>query len=300
MKIWLHRHLNALRRALSRLVRSPASTLLSSLVLGIALALPAGGETLLRNITDVAPHFSASPQLSVFLALEAGKPDLAAVESRLRENAAVREFHFVSREDALKELKEATGLVEIVDSLPRNPLPHAFVVTPKAEGLAQVEQLRDELAQLPKVEHVQLDSAWVQRLDAMLRFGRTALALVAALLAVALITLTFNTIRLQLLTQREEIEVSRLLGATDAYIRRPFYYFGALQGLLGGIIAWLIVRGAVTLLGEPVGELAALYDLDFRLSPPPPLQTFLLFSAAGLLGWIGAHLSVRQHLRESR
>lgn len=299
MRIWLHQHLLALRRALYRLLRSPSSTLLSSLVLGIALAFPAGGELLLRTLAGVARHFSASPQLSVFLALDTAKGELGELESRLRANAAVGNLDFVSRDDALKQLRETAGLAEIVDSLPANPLPHAFIITPAADGLPRLEQLRDELAQLPKVEHVQLDSAWVQRLDAMLRFGRTALALIVALLAVALITVTFNTIRLQLLTQREEIEVSRLLGATDAYIRRPFYYFGALQGLLGGIVAWAIVWGAVTLLGGPIGELATLYDLDVRLAPLPPRQTSMLLAAAALLGWIGAHLSVRQHLRQS-
>lgn len=298
MKAWLAQHRKAFGNALRRLVSAPLNTLLGALVVGIALALPGGGEMLLTNVLSVAHHFSTTPQISLFAALDASKKDIGDIEARLRQHGGIKEVRFVSREEALQRMKDEAGLADIIDSLPRNPLPDAFVVTPRDDRLAQLEQMRTDFAKLPKVEHVQLDAAWVKRLDALLRFGRTALLLVAGMLGVALVAVTFNTIRLQILTQREEIEVSRLLGATDSFIRRPFYYFGALQGLLGGLFAWLIVWGAVQFLRQPLGELASLYSLDFSLRALPPLQSMLLLAFAALLGWMGASLSVGQHLRD--
>jgi cell division transport system permease protein len=158
--------------------------------------------------------------------------------------------------------------------------------------------MRAEFAQYPKVEHVQLDSAWVKKLDALLRLARIAVTFLAVVLGIALIAITFNTIRLQILTQGAEIEVSRLLGATDAFIRRPFYYFGALQGLAGGLVAWIAVLFATLLLRGPVAELASLYGIEFALHILPLADSALLFGLAALLGWLGARLSLSRHLRE--
>jgi cell division transport system permease protein len=144
---------------------------------------------------------------------------------------------------------------------------------------------------------VQLDSAWVKKLDALLRLARLAVILLAAVLGVALVAVTFNTIRLQILTQQEEIEVSRLLGATDAFIRRPFYYFGALQGLAGGLVAWSTVLIATLLLRGPVADLAGLYGIEFALHILPLADSVVLFGLAALLGWAGAWLSLTRHLR---
>jgi cell division transport system permease protein len=194
-------------------------------------------------------------------------------------------------------MKAAEGLADVIDSLPGNPFPDAFALEPKDEQPATLEALAAELRKLPRVEHVQLDSAWVRRLDALLRLGRTGLALLALMLGVGLVAITFNTIRLQVLTQRAEIEVSRLLGATDAFVRRPFYYHGALQGMGGGLLAWLIVAGAALALRGPIGELVQLYSLEFALTPLGPAESALLLAIAAGLGWLGAMLSVRQYLR---
>lgn len=297
MSALLRQHGNALTKAVARLAAARLNTLLGALVMGIVLALPAIGEMLLDNFMSLAGMVSAKPEISIFLAVEAERGDADKLGQALRQNPAIAAVRFVPREEALGRIRQNQGLADVIDSLPTNPLPDAFVVLPKDEAPAAAEQLRQALSHLPKVEQVQLDSAWVKRLDALVRAGRTALMLLAGLFAVAVLAVTFNTIRLQILTLREEIEVSQLLGASDAYIRRPFYYFGLLQGLLGGLLAWLLVAVATAFLREPLGQLAAAYNLDLVLHGLPPGQTALLLAFAAALGWGGTWLSVRRFLR---
>ncbi|MDP3441079.1 MAG: ABC transporter permease, partial [Azonexus sp.] len=185
-----------------------------------------------------------------------------------------------------------------VASLPRNPLPDAFIVEPDNVEPEALEVLRKEIASWPKVAHVQLDSAWVKRFDAFLKLGRMALWMLAGIFAAGLVAVTFNTIRLQVMAQAAEIELARIIGATDAFIRRPFYYFGALQGALGGLLAAALVLGALRLLAGPVGDLAGLYGGSFSLRSPGWREVASLAGAGALLGWIGAQLSVSLSLRK--
>ena len=204
---------------------------------------------------------------------------------------------FLPREDTLARMKKSPGLADVIDALPANPFPDAYTLTPVDEGAEASETLAAELRKLPRVDHVQLDSAWVRRLDALLRLGRTGLLLLGGLLGVGLVAITFNTIRLQVLTHRAEIEVSRLLGATDAFIRRPFDYFGASQGLGGGIVAWIFIVAAGLGLRGPVNDLAQLYGTGVSLGLPSPAISLTLLALAALLGWLGAVLSLRQYLK---
>lgn len=298
MMAWLHQHRDALALALRRLAATPVNTLLSLLAIGIALALPAGGQMLVANALQLASSAAPTPQISLFMALDATRAAASEIETRLKNNPGVKAARFVPREDTLARMKAAEGLGEVIEVLPRNPFPDAFVIDPQDDAPAAMEALAKELKKLPRVEHVQLDSAWVRRLDALLKLGRTGVLLLGLLLAVGLVAITFNTIRLQVLTQRAEIEVSRLLGATDGYIRRPFHYFGVLQGLLGGAVAWVIVRLAALWLAAPIGELARLYSLDFTLRPLDRVDSFALLVAAAVLGGLGASLSLQQHLKD--
>jgi cell division transport system permease protein len=296
MKAWFWQHRDALVTTLARLARTPVATLLNLGVIGAALALPVGLYVTLDNLREFARALASDPQISVFLALDAGKAAVDKTRARLVQHPGVREARFVPRDQALKELKASTGLGDVVDSLPQNPLPDAFVVLPRERAPEALEKLRDEIAGWPGVTHVQLDTAWARRLEAGLKVARLSVGLLATLFAFALVAVTFNTIRLQILTRREEIEVSKLIGATDGFIRRPFLYFGALQGLVGGLAAWVIVWAGVQLLNGALAELAMLYDARFALRPLGVADSLslLLFSAA--LGWLGAWLSVSQHL----
>jgi cell division transport system permease protein len=189
-------------------------------------------------------------------------------------------------------------MADIVASLPRNPLPDAFIIEPEDTTPEALEALRQQISGWSKVAHVQLDSAWVKRFDAFLKLGKLALLMLAGIFATGLVAVTFTTIRLQVLAQAAEIEVARLVGATDAFIRRPFYYFGALQGALGGLLAALLVIGALRLLSAPVAELANLYAGNFSLHGPNGIEIAALAAIGALLGWLGAQLSVSLSLRK--
>lgn len=296
MKVWLQQHLHAARFALRRLRSTPVGTFLSALVIGIALALPASGHVALQSFLGLARNVSATPQISLFMRLDASKDEVDQVHDLLKQHSDVGQLEFISRDDAFRRLHAADGLTAVLDALPRNPFPDAFIFTPKGHDPAMFTRLETEFKTLPKVEHVQLDSEWVARLHAMLSFGEWMVILLAGVLGGALVVVTFNTIRLEIVTHRAEIDISRLLGATDRFIRRPLYWFGALQGGLGGLIAWALVAGIITVLSTPAHTMAGAWGLDFALrglSLPAGLG-LLAFSA--WLGWLGTALSVRQYL----
>ncbi len=295
MNTFLTQHLAAQRDALRRLAASPLNTLLSLMVIGIALALPSAGWVVLDNLRNITGSASGVQQISVFMAADAGKKDVSEIESRLREADPGR-WYFVSRDEALKRLQSSEDMAEIIASLPKNPLPDAFVVEPANTRPEALEQLAKTFSAWPKVAHVQLDSAWVKRFDAFLRIGKLAITLLAGLFASALVGVTFNTIRLQILAQSAEIEVAKLIGATDAFIRRPFQYFGALQGALGGLFAALLVTLGSLLLTVPVGELVTLYGGNFVLHGLTSTNIATLAVIGAVLGWLGAQLSVAMHL----
>ena len=292
---WLYLHLRAIGHALGRLAGQPLGTLLSALVVGIALSLPGGGYLLLDNVSSLVRGVSGTPEISVFLAAEAGEQDVAAIEQRLKAEPALASYRFVPRDEGLRQL-EAAGLGDVLGGLKSNPLPDAFVIAPRGENPAVFAELAARMQAWPKVAHVQLDSAWVERLHALLGLGRSAVLILAGLLGFALIIVTFNTIRLQILTQRQEIAVSRLLGATDPFIRRPFYWFGGLQGMLGGLVALGTIWLGVQALGQPVARLAETYGAVFQLSGPDWRAALAIVAFAALLGWLGAVISVRRHL----
>jgi len=294
MIAWLRQHREALARALGKLLAQRSASLLNALVIGVALSLPAGGYALLANLQQVAQRFALEPQLSVFLKPEANR---AQLEGRLRADVRVAQLRFVSREDALRELRQSEGLAEVVAALERNPLPDAFVLRARDGSAAALEALAADVRALSGIAQVQVDSAWAQRLGALARIGRLALAVLALLLATGLVAVTFNTIRLQILTQREEIEVSQLLGATDAFIRRPFFYLGLLQGLAGGALGLAILWAGIALLNQGVRDLAQAYGSSFQLSFLSGPEAIAVLGLSAFLGWAGALLSVSKYLR---
>ena len=298
MRTWLRQHRQAIAAAFGKITAHKAAAALNALVIGIALSLPAGGYALLASLRAATAGASLEPQLSLFLRVDAKRADADALGARLKADARLRELRFVPREQALKELQATEGMAEVVAALNRNPLPDAFVLRPKTADAAALEALARDLRALPAVAQVHVDSAWARRLGALADTARLAFALLAALLAFGLVAITFNTIRLQIVTQRAEIEISKLIGATDAFIRRPFFYLGALQGLAGGLVALAILWGSLTALNVGVADLAASYGSGFRLAflMPGDALAVALFSAS--LGWFGAFLSVSRYLLE--
>jgi cell division transport system permease protein len=283
VRAWLRHHRQALSSATKKL------SWLNALVIGIALALPAGGYALLESLRPAGARLALEPRISLFLEPQVRRADAEALGKRLRADPRIAAVRFVPREEALKEMSAVQGLSEVIGALGRNPLPDAFVVTSR-------QDLAGELARLPGVAHVQADAVWARRLAAAAAIVELGLWLLAALLGAGLVAVIFNTIRLQILTQRDEIEVSKLIGATDAFIRRPFYYLGLLQGLVGGAVALVLVAAALALLNREVSGLAESYGSSFRLGFLSAAEALAVALFAGLLGWLGAQLSVTRHL----
>ena len=297
VKIWLRQHWQSYVGALLRFSQTPTATLFNAFAIAVSLALPLIAYVLVFNIQALAQHADDnSPQMNVFLSTDATRKDADSIERVIERSSAVRKLEFVAKDEALAELKRDESIARVAGVLENNPLPDAFIADLHPDAPAAADTLAAQLRGLPKVALVQLDSEWLHRLDGLLRLGKMAVAVLAALLAFALVAVTFNTVRMQILTQRDEIELSQLIGATRAYIRRPFYYQGALLGLLGGLLALLLVVAAGVYLDPQVAALAESYGSDFSLRLPPTVDLLGLLGFAAFLGWLGAWLSVSRHL----
>jgi cell division transport system permease protein len=296
VKVWLRDHVRASGDALRRLAQAPLASGLNVLVIGVALSLPVGVYLILAQLQTFTRQLTTDPQISIFMELDADGQQVRAIEDRLRTQANVRSYRFIPRARAFADLKRNAGLSDVLDNLKQNPLPDAFVATGMDSNPETLERLRDTAGKWPKVAHVQLDSEWARRLDAALRLGRTAIAIVGLLLSSALVAVTFNTIRLQILTRQEEIEIAKLIGATNPFIRRPFLYFGGLQGLAGGVMGWAVLTIALLLLNRDLSALAALYSGSFHIGTLSLGDALALLAFSAVLGWLGAWLSVTRHL----
>lgn len=304
MKGWLRHHGFALADALRHLRKSPGNFLLNVLVVAIALTLPFAGLTLLENVKPVAGQLAVQPEISVFLAIDTPRERATAIGGDIKriaqeEKSSVK-LEFIPREQALATLKNHTGLEDAIDTLGANPLPDAYIL--KMSGLQtpddakRTNALAKKLQTVQGVETVQIDSAWVERLAALLQIMQLILLFLAVTLGVVVVAVVFNTIRLQVMTQREEIEVSRLVGATDRFICRPFYYTGALLGLVAGTVALLAVLVVLQPLNTAIADFARLYASEFRLVALDWLSIAMLLMLSAVLGLFGALLSVRRHL----
>ncbi|MQR00389.1 permease-like cell division protein FtsX [Glaciimonas soli] len=307
MGTWVRQHIAAIGDAFGHVIKTPGSFAMNVLVVAIALMLPIAGLTLLENIRPVSAQLAVEPEISVFLTMDTARDNATALATPIREilqkndrNAKSAKINFVPRENALADLKGKTGLSDALTTLGQNPLPDAYVLTlsgfQDATDAMQVDTIAEQLKALPGVESVQVDSDWVKRLAALLHIAHLMLLFLAATLAIVVVAVVFNTVRLQVLTQHEEIAVAKLVGATNAYIHRPFYYTGALLGLCAGAVALSVVAFGLSPLNQVIAELAKLYASEFQLQPLNWIITLALLALGAALGLIGAVLSVRRHL----
>jgi len=297
MKSWLTHQRSALLDALRRFQNMPFSTIFTALAIGVSLCLPASLFLALVNLDHLAGQVPAQPEASIFISDSATAAEREKMKRKIEGRPDMLKSRFVSRESALEILKEQ-GLSDVTAGLDKNPLPDAWILTPKETTPAKLEILRKELAALPGVENVQIDSAWAERLQAFLQIGQRIVLVLAALFGVALIAISSNAIRAQILTRQDEIEVSRLIGATDRYIRRPFLYYGALQGASGGLMAIVLLILLQSLLTAPISKLASLYGSPFQLAGLNLTTCLILVSGAILFSWLGAWVAVRRSLHK--
>ena len=298
---WLERHLQTFLASLGRLVRAPFGTLLTMGVIGIALALPATLELVVANARVAASGWQSALDLSVYLKPKLPEREGAQLAERISARADVASARFVSAAEGLADFRRWSGLGAALDALQDNPLPATIVVRPRrVDGAADagaVEALAAQLRALPGVDQVQLDTEWVRRFGAILDALRRAVALVAGLLALAVLMIVGNTVRLDIDARRAEIEVVKLVGGSDGFVRRPFLYGGFWYGLGGAALGWLLVQGLVVLLEGPVGRIAAAYGSRYELHGLDGAKSVAMLAAGAVLGWVGAFVSATRHLR---
>ncbi|HKQ30301.1 MAG TPA: permease-like cell division protein FtsX [Burkholderiales bacterium] len=297
---YLARHTQALIGSVGTLVRAPLASLMTIAVIGITLALPTAMIVAVDNVVQLSSGWEGSERISLYLKRSVSEATVQKLADQLRRRKEIAKVEIITREQAFAEFKKQSGFGEALEALERNPLPTVLVVHPAAEAanpLRSLEELEHDLKKLDDVDLVQLDLDWVRRLHAWLGVIERGVLIAGGLLAIAVLLVVGNTIRLAVLSRRDEIEVSKLVGATDSFIRRPFLYSGLVQGLAGALLAWVLVEVGLLLLSGPVGELASLYGGGYVLSGLDIAGSATLFGAGALLGWLGARLAVGHHLR---
>ncbi len=298
MSAFVFSHLQAFSRAVGRMRAQPLATSLSIVVIAIAILLPLGLYMLFDNVTRATSRLNTEPNVNVYLALNASDGEAKEIEKKLRAHDNAASLRFISREAALAELKKRTNLGDLLAGIEANPLPHAFAVKPKSTDPAALEAMRRDVAAIAKVETINMDFEWAHKLTRFARFAERLVFLLGVMLGAAVVFVIGNTIRLQMLTQKDEIIVARLIGATRHFVRRPFLYFGALQGGLAGALAVLATAALGLWASTEVNALAASYGADFALRAPTLGQAGWVIGLSAALGWMGAFVSVSMYWRQ--
>lgn len=294
---WVAAHLQAALSSLGVLVRAASGSLMTAAVIGISLALPAGFFLLVDNAQQLSRGWEGRAQLSLFLSEKVDDDSARSLAERLGADPRIAEVEMLTRDQTLEEFRSLSGFGPALESLGMNPLPALLVVRPRSADPDQAGMLRDSLADLAEVELAQLDLEWVERLQALMTVARQSVGVLAAALGLAVMLIIGNTIRLAVQSRRPEIEIAKLFGATDAFIRRPFLYTGLWFGLAGGVLAWILVSAVFLLLAPGLRRLAALYHSGFEPSALGWSGLLTLTVLGGGLGLLGAAVAVGRHLR---
>ena len=296
---FLARHARMFVGSVGRLVRHPLATLMTVAVIGIALALPAALQLFVTNGRDLSGHWDDAIEVSIYLEGSVTAEQARTIAGKLEDDETIAEVALITADEALDEFRAHSGFGEALEALPDNPLPNLIVLLP-APGhntAGDIEALAERLERELPADLVQVDTEWVGRFHAMLEIIRRVVTLAAALLALGVVIIVGNTIRLDIQNRRDEIEVAKLIGATDAFIRGPFLYTGFWYGLLGGLLAFALVAGSMLVLEGPVRRLAGLYASGFALSGPGLVGAGALTFGGAALGWLGSWVSATRNMR---
>ncbi len=298
LQAWKDHHRASAHDSLLRLWRAPIQSLLTASVIAIALMLPAALWVALNNIQQLGEGWDASPKISVYLKPQMDTTAIDTLKTQLQNRPGIKHVEYVSPEQALASLNTMAGFGETLKGLNRNPLPPTLILTPifNAVDVAQIQTITDDIAKQPIVDQVDLDMAWVRRLNQWLELGKQCAWGLAGLLSFGLLIVVGNTIRLGIENRRDEILIIKLVGGTNGFIRRPFLYAGAWYGLFGGVIASIALAISFLCLRSATAELAAAYQTDFILSGLGVLGSLVLIALSGLIGLCGAALAVGRHL----
>jgi cell division transport system permease protein len=295
---WQRHHSQSAADSLARILRHPLASTITWLVIGVAIALPVALWLLLENVGSLGARVEQPAELSLFLRDEITLEAAAVLAEEVAGRPQVAAIRVKSREEALAEFQERSGLGQVAASLPENPLPNLLILRLQSTDTALVGPLVMQLRALPQVQEVVFDAQWLQRLERFMALGRRLVQLLGALLLGAVVLVLGNTIRLAIESRREEIEVIKLVGGSDAFVRRPLLYTGLWYGLGGGLVAALLLALGVLLLAPAVAGLAEAYGSDFRLRGLGILDSLQLVLMGGGLGVAGAWLAVARHLKD--
>lgn len=295
---YLVHHRKVARDSAERLWRTPVASMMTWTVMGVALALPVALLLLLTSLQGVSAGWESSARITAYLSDSATLDDARALQAEAQADSRVLEVELIDKDQALAEFRASSGLNDALDYLEGNPLPHTLLVTPDeaSRTAGGVETLVTRLQGMDGVDRVQVDLGWLQRLNAMTDLLARAVWALALLLAAAVVLVIGNTVRLSIENRRDEILVAKLVGGTDAFVRRPFLYTGAWFGLGGGVVAWVLLQLSLWWLSGPVERLAGLYRSDFSLNGLTFEGALALLIVAMLLGWLGAWVAVKRHL----
>ena len=296
--IWISRHLQVLFDTLGRLWKTPVNSTMTILVLAIAMTLPMVLYKIFDSLEAVTADWTSGPKISIFLNTEAeDSPDPVEFGQRLLQNPIIDDVQYISPKQGLEEFANLDGFAEAIEALPSNPLPPLLVVVPATgtDNIA-IEELAAELEDMSAVDTAVYDQQWVKRLTAIVKLFQRGVAVLACLMAVGILLVISNTIRLGIINRAAEIEIIDQVGGTHAFIRRPFLYAGAVQCLLGALLAWGLTNITLYILATPVARLALLYESDFRIGWIGPTIALLVVVIAVLLGLIASRFTVDRHL----
>lgn len=301
MSNWLNHHLQAIKLVLSRLFGARLSTFMISLVIAVALALPGMFYLVVDNLSRLTDDLQNETEISLFLKLDTSQQKIAEIDATLAKHREINRYRFVSKEEAWQQLQdqkqENADISNAINQLGKNPLPDAFFILPRSTDPEQLEALRKTLQQIEGVEQALLNAEWAKRLAGLLNLGKKFVLTIALLLAGVLLVIIGNTVRMQILTQKDEIEVSYLIGATNSFIRVPFLYAGACYGMLGGILASIMIAGIVVSFNHSIAEISRLYNSDFSLQVINLKLYCTLIAGSILIGWLGSYIAVSRAIQ---
>jgi cell division transport system permease protein len=295
---FLH-HLQSLVFSLGKIYKAPTTTIMTVAVIGITLSLPSGFYLFLKNIEAMSGDLSSSTQITLYLDLKTSQEAARKLSKKLTSREAIQETEFITRDTALKAFRESSGFGKSIDTLSNNPLPHTIIVIPRSDrDKFQIKNLLNSLQSLPEVKIAKLDTEWLERLFTILEIAKRAVGIITLLFAFAVLLIIGNTIRLDIQNRYQEIIVTKLIGATNAFIRRPFLYGGIWYGLFGGIISWLIVELGYFAISGPLGRLNQLYQAELDIVTFSFQDFIILITSSTLLGLAGSWVAVAKHLNQ--
>lgn len=297
MKHWIRLQVQAMTATFRQLLAQPIATLLSLAMIAVSVALPLGLFMLLQSVGQLAGKLPSTPEATLFARAGAIGSEIGRIELLIKSDANVAKYRHIDKQAALAELEASSGMSGLMAGLGENPLPDSFVITPRDTTPAALDAMAARLKADPSVDTLQLDTEWARRLEALIGVGREITLTLAVLVLLGLLLVTANLVRMQILTRSDEIEVSKLIGATDGFIRRPFLYFAAIQGALGALAGIALVVFGLFRLGAPLDKVAQLYGDHFTPVLPDIEVVLLTLLLVVLMSLGGAALSVRKHLR---